>query len=461
MLKWAVGQRNPTPGQLVSSNYSSANGQGRSESSCFKTSRGRLHVAKRRNSRGVVRKAAVRSLKRIKQDKENQPCLVNNHQSNSAMILREKKTELKLDFNFQTPENVSSRTRDNSRLSQMALRDVSNSPDIYRTPRRHNYIKRRQSHPLNLITKRPNSEYSKSAPTNTLDYLKAYNPPEYKTILPYNIPQLPTTSQNTPNINEQQNDSYTDITDVVDMRKPNSTLKSLLTMQIEYSPGPLTATQSLMTLRQRLTKSLTLAANGMTPQGIDNPLYCALNPSEKHNNNGITISCNDQSPTPEGLMEEKSIFEQVSDKFEFINNLKKENSRIENTLVSSLSERLEWLRLNNSFNNPSLLKEQEKQKISLGDYEGSAWNEVEEHGIGRKRRDWNMLKRQKCVRRKIRKCCDGGCKNGNGSCCDKNKPKTQRRPNLMGLTLPLGENYAADVDSNPPNFKLHIYNYIN
>lgn len=359
---------------------------------------------------------------------------------------------------FQTPENVSTRTRDNSRLSQLALRDVSNSPDAYMiTPRRHNYIARRQSHPLNLISRKPSSEFSKSAPTNTKEYWKTYDPSECKPVLPhYNLPQASTASHKTPSRARHSFVSYADVTDVVDMRRPNSTLKSLLTMQIEYSPGPLTATQSLVTLRQRLTKSLNAAANGSTPQGIDNPLFSALNGSERCVNNGITLSCNDQSPTLEGLMEEKSIFDQVSNKFDFISNLKKENSRMENMLVSSLSERLEWLRLNNSFNGASLLTEggadnqsgvnsvKRKDSDRETDDDGDAETEFL---IGRKRRDRDLLKRQKCVRRKIRKCCDGACKSEKGLFCDKNKPKTQERPKLMGLTLPLGKNTTWKPDS--------------
>ena len=79
MLKWAVGQRHPTPGQQTSACYSSVTRLETKESSCFKTSTDRLYVARRRNNRGHVKKAAVRSIKRAKQDKENQPCCVINN----------------------------------------------------------------------------------------------------------------------------------------------------------------------------------------------------------------------------------------------------------------------------------------------------------------------------------------------------------------------------------------------
>lgn len=431
MLKWAVGQRNPTPGHLLSSNHPRISGEKGIDSDCNKTDR--LHVARRRNNREAVKKAAVRSLKRAKHDKENQPCLVGKISKNGKKIYEQ---IIKPKIFFQTPENASSRTRDSSRSNQMVLRDVSNSPNPYTiTPQRHIHIKRRQSHPLNLITKKFISEYSKSAPANTLEYIKSWNLPDTK-VAPHFFLTQPTATSQTPK--GQLDDSFTNITDTIDMRKPNSTIKSLLSMQIEYSPGPLTATQSLVKLRQRLTKTL---GNDTTPQGIENPLYYALHPSEKRPNNGITLSCNEQSPTLEGLLEEKSIFDQVSDKLEFINNLKRENSKIENNLVSSLSQRLEWLRLNNNFSNVSLVKEGD---VPPQDDQGIANDNSADNCIGgRKRKEKELLRRQKCIRRKIRKC-DSARKTGKGHCCDIEKPNTQK-PALMGLTLPQGTYHSSGI----------------
>ena len=312
------------------------------------------------------------------------------------------------------------------------------------TPKRQDYVKRRQSHPLNFIRKRPYNDYSKSAPTNTQDYLNSYNLSDNNKILTSYNNTSPLIVNTNDEISNRNSSSPSDVTDVVDTRKPNSTLKSLLAMQIEYSPGPFTATQSLVALRRRLTKTLTQAKQEKTPMLIENSLYNTLNQSEKCSNNGITISCDEQSPTLEGSMEEKSILEQISNKYDFVNNLKKENSKLENTLVSSLSQRLEWLRLNNNLNNVNKIKKNETEINCFGENprktnkrnDGDDGDEVSNE---RRKREWDMIKMEKYVKKKMRKCaCDGACDTGYGSCCDKNKPKTHTKPTLMGLTLPSG-----------------------
>lgn len=79
MLKWAVGQKNPASGQLSFYNSTTTSAEESAPSSCKATYQ--LHVARRRNTRKAVRKASVRTLRRIKHDKENQPCLVSNPES--------------------------------------------------------------------------------------------------------------------------------------------------------------------------------------------------------------------------------------------------------------------------------------------------------------------------------------------------------------------------------------------
>lgn len=335
------------------------------------------------------------------------------------------------------------RTRDSLKLDQMptALRDLSNSPDPYSiTPRRS--IKRRQSHPLNVISKEPNCQQSKSAPTSTsIDLLNAFLQSRQQNKTESNhLPQLdtPIPSHKTPAAQPVGKDP----TETIDMRNPSSTLKSLSTMQIEYSPGPLTATQSLIALRQRLTTSLSSGV-GEVNQSLDNPLYYMLNPPDKIPKNGITLSCNEQSPTLEGLLEEKSIFEQVSEKSKIRNALKRDKTKFENTVVSSLSEKLEWLRLNTNLKNDVNISKNDETD-STGNGQGTNCiderKESEEPAL-KKKRDCDMLKRQKCVlRRKVRKNDrNGACGTDKAFSCDRVKPKTLEKPQLMGLTLPLGK----------------------
>lgn len=218
--------------------------------------------------------------------------------------------------------------------------------------------------------------------------------------------------------------------DVVDSRRPASTLKTTGTMQIEYSPGPLTATQSLMSLRRRLTRSID------APK-LENPLHFARAP----HGIGATIN-NESSPSFESVLEEKSIFEQVTNKISFLTSLRRQNSKLENCLMSSLSERLEWLRLNNSLGQSNVLEssgETNQGKDATTLQTGCSTRKLEEDEEDRQRevkrlKDCDSLQGTRAVR--------GRCKRPEtrrASFCDRLRAKTDPRRTMMGLTLPMGK----------------------
>lgn len=184
-----------------------------------------------------------------------------------------------------------------------------------------------------------------------------------------------------------------------------------------------------MSLRRRLTKTIAAPL-------IENPLQFARGP----HGFGATIN-NESSPSFESFLEEKSLLDQVNAKSNFVNTLRQKNSKLENCLMSSLSQRLEWLRLNNSFGQSTVLESSGDNNQGRG---ASAFHKAatrklenddeEEERAVKRLKNCDSSQEPGAVRRRCRR-----TDAKRASCCDRLRAKTDPRRVLMGLTLPMGK----------------------
>ncbi|KAG8323068.1 hypothetical protein J6590_013063 [Homalodisca vitripennis] len=148
--------------------------------------------------------------------------------------------------------------------------------------------------------------------------------------------------------------------------------------QIDYSPCPLKATQSLVALRQRMTETFPLLSQGIS---LDNPLYYALNqspspsPVDLVNKEIPTTRKKDASETPTRTKDFISVFAQhvatglnesdeikMSPKQDSVTSQEQvqdcgiPRERLKTCDVSPLARRLAWLRLNTAEKNRCLNK---------------------------------------------------------------------------------------------------------